>query len=146
MKYIKTFERIREVDLVASPKWHEYVIGLFNEYLKIYDEEDSDLYPAEVVEVFDDLDDEIDESQEIEVWVVEHKIGKGFHFGGLAKAYGPIHARVKVAIATNWADCITEESTETYMPEDGDIENKIDQLNDKIENIKAVIEQWKTIY
>jgi len=146
MKYLKTFERIQEVDLVANPKWDEYVTELFNQYVKIYDEDDSGLYPYEVILVFDDLQEEIEESQEIEVWVVEHKIGKEFHFGGLAKSYGPIHARIKVAIATNWADWITEESTETYMPEDDEIEDRIRQLENKIENIQDEIKQWKTIY
>jgi hypothetical protein len=146
MKYLKTFERIEEVDLVANPKWDDYTTDLFNQYCKIYTEDGSMLFPKEVIDIFNEAQDEIEESDSIDIYKIEHvgsKKGGRYYddhniFYGLAKAYGPIHACIKLAIAHGDCDILLL-INDAYIIEDDEIESKIKALEEEIK-------EWKTIY
>jgi hypothetical protein len=146
MKYLKTFERVQEVDLVANPNWDEYVTKLFNEYVQIYSEDECELYPHDVIKFFDELDSEIEESDSIDVYKVEEISSKhniSSIFWGLAKAYGPNHACLKMALVHKYPDLIRAigimRKFEAWIIEDDEIESKIKELEEKIK-------EWKTIY
>jgi hypothetical protein len=137
MKYLKTFERVQEVDLVANPNWNEYVTKLFNEYVQIYSEDECELYPYDVIKFFDELDSEIEESDSIDIYKVEeHNISS--ILWGLAKAYGPNHACLKMALVHKYPDLILG-NFEAWVTEEEEIESKIKELEEEIK-------EWKTIY
>jgi hypothetical protein len=141
MKHLKKFESLDTDKLKPNPKWDEYVLGLFNQYIKLYDEE-CYLDEDEVIDFFNSLQDEIDDSVEIEVWAVDRYFGqknnRTHHFLGLAKAYGSQHACIKLALEFEHPDIIDNDS-EAWMPEEQDIEIHINRA-------KEELEKWTKVY
>ena len=138
MRYLKTFERVQEVDLVENSRWDSYVKELFNEYFKIYNQSDECPYESDVIDFFNELDDEIGDSDSIEIYKVQRRHSQGLIFYGLAKAYGPNHACVKVSIGIGDA-VVIHESVEAYVIEEEEIQSKIKELEEEIK-------EWKKIY
>jgi len=140
MKHLKKFENVSS-ELRANPKWDKYVTDLFIQYIKLWDEHCS-MVESEVINFFDSLQDEIDDSVEIEIWAVDRYYGsknnRTHHFLGLAKAYGAQHACIKMALEFKDADII-DDNTEAWMPEDEDIQSHIDRA-------KEELEKWTKIY
>ena len=140
MKHLKKFENISS-ELKANPKWDSYVTDLFNQYMKLWDE-DSGLESDEVLSFFNSLQDEIDDSVEIEIWAVDRYYGKRPNktksFMGLVKAYGSQHACIKLALEFDYPEII-DDNSEAWMPEDEDIQSHIDRA-------KEELEKWTKIY
>jgi hypothetical protein len=68
MKHLKKFESSSE--LKPNPKWDKYVTDLFSQYIKIIDEDGYGEQDIDIIEFFDSLQDEIDDSESIDVWEV----------------------------------------------------------------------------
>lgn len=99
--------------------------------------------PEDIINFFNDLQEEIDDSEEIETWVVDVTWGKGTthpttHMIGLAKAYGACHACLKLALELKDPDLIGPD-TQAYIVEEDTIRGHIDRA-------KEEIRKWETIY
>ena len=150
MKYLK---RINEnSNPTPDPNWDEYVVRLFNEFLPIYlYEYEDDLAIREggdldLFEFFHELNEEVEDSDSINVWVVECKLSRNLpsEFEGLANAYGEKNAIIKVAIATKQPDLIFGDC-ECWVPDDEDIEDNKSYIRNQIEDLENKIKKWDTI-
>jgi hypothetical protein len=138
MKHLKKFENT-STDLKPNPKWDDYVTNLFNQYMKMihltkFNGWDHDI---NIIEFFDSLQNEIDDSESIDVWKVYTHIGKNHHFIGLVKAYGELHAFIKMSIEFRDPEILID--SEAYVPEEEEIEYEINRLKDEIE-------KWQKVY
>jgi hypothetical protein len=149
MKYLK---RINEnSNPTPDPNWDEYVVRLFNEFLPIYLYEfGNDLGVREggdldLFEFFHELNEEVEDSDSINVWVVECKLAPNLpsEFEGLANAYGEKNAIIKVAIATKQPDLIF--GGECWVPDDEDIEDNKSYIRNQIVDLENKIKKWDTI-
>jgi hypothetical protein len=139
MKHLKKFENI-SIGLKPNPKWDNYVTDLFNQYIKIVGDDDLiDEYEQDIdiIIFFNNLQDEIDDSESIDVWEVYTNYGGASHFFGLVKAYGELHAFTKMAIEFRDPEIIIK--SEAFIPEEEEIENNINRL-------KGELEKWTKIY
>lgn len=150
MRYLK---RLNENSgPTPDPNWDEYVVRLFNEFLPIYlYEYEDDLRVREgadldLFEFFNELNEEVEDSDSINIWVVECSWSRNqpYQFEGLANAYGEKNAIIKVAIATKQPGLIFSQC-ECWVPDDEDIEDRKSHLQNKIESIKDEIKKWDTI-
>jgi len=142
MKHLKKFESTSS-ELKPYPTWDKYVKELFHKYMTLFNYNGGDTsYEDDIMLFFDELQDEIDDSDEIDTWVMEIKD----YFVGLAKAYGLKHAMIKLALETEDVDLIFESEDLLYVPEEKDIEDNISRLENKIESLKGEIEKWKKVY
>ena len=66
MKHLKKFENVSS-ELKANPKWDSYVTDLFNQYMKVIAENEYGEQDIDIIEFFDSLQDEIDDSESISV-------------------------------------------------------------------------------
>ena len=133
MKYLKLFEN--------NNKWDKYVLELYNNYMKLVDDDD-EYDKNDIDEFFNLLQDEIDDSEEIDTWIIKEHNGD---ISNVAKAYGCYHAILKSSI--EWKDpfVIFDESMEVYLAEEGEIEKSIKYLESKIEDIKDSIKRYKNV-
>jgi hypothetical protein len=136
MKHLKKFESSSE--LKPNPKWDKYVTDLFSQYIKIIDEDGYGEQDIDIIEFFDSLQDEIDDSESIDVWEVYTSYGKAKHFLGLVKAYGELHAYTKMSIEFRDPEIIMNNS-QAFVPEEEEIESHINRL-------KEEMEKWTKIY
>jgi len=136
MKHLKKFESASD-DLKPNPKWDKYVTDLFNQYIKIIDEDGYGEQDIDIIEFFDSLQNEIDDSESIDVWEVYTSYGKTKHFLGLVKAYGELHAFTKMSLEFRDPEIIM--NSEGFVPEDEEIESHINRL-------KEEMEKWTKIY
>lgn len=146
MKHLKKFENMNGEEitkhfhdlLVPNPKWDDYITDVFNQYVEIYDERCT-VIEDKVIKFFDSLQEEIDDSEKIEIWAVTRYYGSNdSEFIGLAKAYGAQHACIKLALEFEYPDIIDDDS-EAWIPEEKDFQNHIDIA-------KKEIEKWTKIY
>ena len=137
MKHLKKFENLSS-ELKPNPKWDKYVTDLFNQYIKVIDDEEYDQEASFISEFFDSLQDEIDDSESIDVWEVHTRYGKTINFLGLVKAYGELHALAKMSIEFRDPDIIVNNS-DVFIPEEEEIESHINRL-------KGELEKWTKIY
>ena len=140
MKYLKKFESV-PYDNLINPKLDDYVKDLFKQYLEIYDEDecvDCDLTQSDIIKFFDELNDEIEDSQSIEIYKVDQYLAPQTYFYGLSKAYGPLHACIKVALALKDSTLISDKVDADIIMEE--------QIQSKIRDLEEEIREWKTIY
>lgn len=151
MRYLKRINEKKSTP-TPDPNWDEYVVRLFNEFLPIYlYEYDDDLAMREggdldLFEFFNELNEEVEDSGSIDVWVVKSKFSRNqpFQFEGLANAYGEKNAIIKVSIATKQPDLIFNQC-DCWVTDDVEIEGVKSSLQNKIESIKNEIKKWETI-
>lgn len=153
MKHLKRYNEKVDYDkiqskrsMISNPEWDQFVKDLFEKFLTIYDEDDgwdSGLEPSRVMHFFEDLNTEFEESQDIDVWAVEwnpyEKNPNEDNLIGLSKAYGPLHAQLKLAIEFKNQEIIDSVVIECFVPEDEDIEENINKA-------KKLVEKWTKIY
>lgn len=133
MKYLKLFEN--------NNKWDKYVLELYNNYMKL--EDDDDVYEkSKIDEFFDSVQDEIDDSEDIDIWLVKEYNG---NICNVVKAYGNLHAVLKSSIELQDSYLIFDNSIEVYLAEDGEIERNIKYLESNIEHLKVLMERYKNI-
>jgi len=144
MKHLKRFKINENIELKPKSNWDDYVKELFQKYMTLFNYNDGDIidYEDDIMLFFEELQDEIDDSVEIDTWVFETKN----YLVGLVKAYGPKHAMIKLALETEDIDLIFESEDSLWVPEEGDIEDNISRLESKIESLKGEIEKWKKVY
>lgn len=134
MKYLKLFEN-------NNNKWDKYVLELYNNYMKL--EDDDDVYEkSKIDEFFDSVQDEIDDSEDIDIWLVKEYNG---NICNVVKAYGNLHAVLKSSIELQDSYLIFDNSIEVYLAEDGEIERNIKYLESNIEHLKVLMERYKNI-
>lgn len=136
MKHLKKFENTSN-ELKPNPKWDSYVSDLFNQYMKMIKDDGYGDQDIDIIEFFDLLQDEIDDSESIDVWEVYTRYGKSNHFLGLVKAYGELHAFTKMSIEFRDPEIII--NSEAFIPEEEEIESHINRL-------KGEMEKWTKIY
>jgi len=136
MKHLKKFESTSS-ELKPNPKWDKYVTDLFNQYMRLISEDGYGEQDIDIIEFFDSLQDEIDDSESIDVWEVYTSYGKTKHFLGLVKAYGELHAYTKMSIEFRDPEIIM--NSEAFVPEEEEIESHINRL-------KEEMEKWTKIY
>jgi hypothetical protein len=136
MKHLKKFENTSS-ELKPNPKWDSYVTDLFNQYMKMIKDDGYGDQDIDIIEFFDSLQDEIDDSESIDVWEVYTRYGKSNHFLGLVKAYGELHAFTKMSIEFRDPEIII--NSEAFIPEEEEIESHINRL-------KGEMEKWTKIY
>jgi hypothetical protein len=146
MKHLKRFKINENIELEPKSNWDDYVKELFQKYMELVKRDEVNMEfsytPGDIIWFFDELQDEIDDSVEIDTWVMETKD----YFFGLVKAYGRKHAMIKLSLETEDVDLIFESEDSLWVPEEGDIEDNISRLENKIESIKGEIEKWKKVY
>lgn len=144
MKHLKRFKINENIELEPKSNWDDYVKELFQKYMELVkrDEVNMEHYREDIMWFFDELQDEIDDSVEIDTWVMETKN----YLVGLVKAYGRKHAMIKLSLETEDVDLIFESEDSLWVPEEGDIEDNISRLESKIESLKGEIEKWKKVY
>ena len=136
MKHLKKFENTSN-ELKPNPKWDSYVSDLFNQYMKMIKDDGYGDQDIDIIEFFDLLQDEIDDSESIDVWEVYTRYGKSNDFLGLVKAYGELHAFTKMSIEFRDPEIII--NSEAFIPEEEEIESHINRL-------KGEMDKWTKIY
>ena len=126
MKHLKKFESTSS-ELKPNPKWDKYVTDLFNQYMRLISEDGYGEQDIDIIEFFDSLQDEIDDSESIDVWEVYTSYGKTKHFLGLVKAYGELHAYTKMSIEFRDPEIIM--NSEAFVSEEEEIESHINRLS-----------------
>lgn len=151
MRYLKRLNEKKSTP-TPDPNWDEYVVRLFNEFLPVYlYEYDDDLAIREggdldLFEFFHELNEEVEDSDSINVWAVQCKWSRNLpsEFEGLANAYGEKNAIIKVAISTKQPDLIFGDC-ECWVPEDEEIEDSKSYIRDQIVDLENKIKKWDTI-
>lgn len=131
MKYLRQFNE-------SKSEWDSYVTDLHNQYIKECEPYEEEITDEEINDVFNELQSQIDDSEDIEIYEVYYHYTKPPIFGGLVKAMCPIEAIIKMSILSKNPD-IFSTSCSAYTIEEEDIQSHIN-------SIKNQLKKWETIY
>lgn len=139
LKYDKYNYGIKES---ANPKWDKYVTDLYNQYIKECQPYEEDIDEEDIVDIFNELQEEIDSSEEIniyELFILIH--GQDLYKNtkrvvGLIKALGELDAIIRFSIKDKEPDIFNLQA---------DIIEE-DEINSKIENLESRIKLYKNIF